>query len=61
MVFHFDLIINLLYYLMQDTYSQCRVTVKRMYYNDSAHFQRASRLQREKYWLDRHKWGENVK
>lgn len=61
MVFRFDLIIDLLYYLMQATYSQCRVTVKRMYYNDSAHFQRAGRLKREKYWMDRHECGENVK
>ena len=50
--FHFDLIINLLYYLMQTISSQCRFMVKRMYYHDSANFQRASQLKRGRYWTD---------
>lgn len=32
-VFHFDVIINLLYYLMQDSCSQGMVIMKRRYYN----------------------------
>ena len=52
MAFHFDLIIDLLYYLMQTVSSQCRFMVKRMYYHDSANFQRASQLKRGKYWTD---------